>query len=88
MAESTWKHIKIETKEHVEMGQMCEELKKRMDEADSDVAYQGYRRAWAILTTYHEKATREIHAVERAEARKESREKRAARTQKGSSKAS
>lgn len=84
----TPKRIKIEAQEYTEMQKACDDLKRRMDEADSDVAYQGYRRAWTELTRAYDKATAEIHAVERAETRKTSKEKRTARVQHTRTKAS
>ncbi len=79
MATKTPPHIKIEAKEYVAMKDLLADLKKRMDEADSDIAYTGYKRAWTALSNAYERATAEIHAVERADARKDAREKRASR---------
>lgn len=79
MAETKVPRIKIEAKEYTQMKADCDNLKKRMDEADSEVAYQGYKRAWSILSEYYDKATQEIRAAEKAEARRQSREKRQAR---------
>lgn len=84
----TPKRIKIEEKEYVEMKQTVETLKKQMEEADSDIAYQGYRRAWVQLSNYYQRATTEILAVERTESRKEARAKRQTRVQKSRSAAS
>lgn len=77
----TPKRIKIEAQEYTDMKKVCDDLKKRMDEANSDVAYQGYRRAWTELSRAYERATAELHALERADARKTSKEKRTARIQ-------
>jgi len=84
----TSKRIRIEAKEYTRMKTDCDNLKKGMDEADSDVAYQGYRRAWNELTKAYDKATAEIRSLEKADSRKTSREKRVARTQKAQAKAS
>ncbi len=72
-------HIKIDAKEYSQMKTDCDALKKHMEEADSDIAYQGYKRAWTTLSQYYDKATQEIRSAEKAEARKQSREKRQAR---------
>lgn len=90
MAETTKapKRIKIEAREYTEMKTVCDDLKKRMDEANSDVAYQGYRRAWTELSRAYERATTELHALERADARKTSKEKRTAHVHQTRSKAS
>jgi hypothetical protein len=80
------KRIKIEAKEYVQMKTDVEMLKERMNGADSDVAYQGYRRAWDMLSKAYQRAGMEIQAVEKADSRKQARQKRIARVQKGSNK--
>jgi hypothetical protein len=80
------KHIKIEAKEYVQMKTDVEMLKERMNAADSDVAYQGYRRAWSMLSKAYQKAGIEIQAVEAADSRKQAREKRQTRVQKSATK--
>ena len=80
------KHIKIEAKEYTQMKTDVDLLKERMNGADSDVAYQGYRRAWDILSKAYARAGSEIHALEKAETRKQSREKRLTRVQKAGTK--
>ncbi|MBV9688521.1 MAG: hypothetical protein JO202_02305 [Ktedonobacteraceae bacterium] len=82
MAETKHKHLKIGDEEHVQMKTDCETLQKHMEQANSDIAFQGYRRAWKVLSEYYQKGAQELRALQEAEARKLSYERRQARLQK------
>lgn len=81
---ATQKYIKIEAKEYTALKTLRDEMKTRMDAADSDIAYQAYQEAWRNLCKRVRKAEAEVEVQERAEARKQAREKRQARVGKAS----
>lgn len=81
---TTQKYIKIEAKEYTALKTLRDEMKTRMDAADSDIAYQAYQEAWRNLCKRVRKAEAEVEVQERAEARKQAREKRQARVGKPS----
>lgn len=76
---ATLKHIKIEPQEYVALKTLRDEMKTRMDAADSDIAFQAYQEAWRNLCKRVRKAEEEIEVQERAEARKQAHDKRQAR---------
>lgn len=76
---ATQQYIKIEAQEYTALKTLRDEMKTRMDAADSDIAYQAYQEAWRNLCKRVRKAEAEVEVQERAEARKQAREKRQAR---------
>lgn len=81
---ATLKYIKIEAKEYVALKTLRDEMKTRMEQADSDIAYQAYQEIWRNLCKRVRKAEAELEVQERADARKSAREKRQARVGKTS----
>lgn len=72
------KYIKIEAEEYVALKNLRDEMKTRMQQANSDIAYQAYQEAWRNLCKRVRKAEEEVESQERAEIRKQTREKRQA----------
>jgi len=81
---ATQKYIKIEAQEYTALKTLRDEMKTRMDAADSDIAFQAYQEAWRNFCKRVRKAEAEVEIQERAEARKQAHEKRQARVGKSS----